>query len=52
MVVHPRQGVPGGIPVPEIDPSIFKAALDHVRDGVFLVDTNRRILFWNQVRIA
>ncbi|MGB7847789.1 MAG: sensor domain-containing diguanylate cyclase [Candidatus Acidiferrum sp.] len=30
------------------DPSIYKALLDHVSDGVYIIDLNRRIVYWNE----
>jgi diguanylate cyclase (GGDEF)-like protein/PAS domain S-box-containing protein len=32
----------------QIDARIYKTVLDRINDGVFLVDPNRRIVFWNQ----
>lgn len=32
----------------ELDASLYKHLLDHVYDGVYFVDTNRRILYWNK----
>jgi diguanylate cyclase (GGDEF)-like protein/PAS domain S-box-containing protein len=34
--------------VTPIDPSVYKALLDHVNDGVYVVDLDRRILYWNE----
>jgi diguanylate cyclase (GGDEF)-like protein/PAS domain S-box-containing protein len=34
--------------VTPIDPRIYKALLDHVNDGVYIVDLDRRILYWNE----
>jgi diguanylate cyclase (GGDEF)-like protein/PAS domain S-box-containing protein len=31
-----------------IDPSIYKALLDQVSDGVYIVDADRRIVYWNE----
>jgi diguanylate cyclase (GGDEF)-like protein/PAS domain S-box-containing protein len=31
-----------------IDPSVYKALLDQVTDGVYIVDTDRRIVYWNE----
>ncbi len=31
-----------------INPSVFKTLLDHVNDGVYIVDLDRRILYWNE----
>jgi PAS domain S-box-containing protein len=31
-----------------IDPSIYKALLDQVTDAVYIVDTDRRIVYWNE----
>ena len=31
-----------------IDPSIYKALLDQVSDGVYIVDAERRIVYWNE----
>jgi diguanylate cyclase (GGDEF)-like protein/PAS domain S-box-containing protein len=31
-----------------IDPSIYKTLLDQVNDGVYIVDTERRIVYWNE----
>jgi diguanylate cyclase (GGDEF)-like protein/PAS domain S-box-containing protein len=33
--------------VTPIDPNTYKLLLDHVRDGVYIVDLDRRILYWN-----
>ena len=30
------------------DPGFYKQLLDHMSDGVYFVDCNRRILYWNQ----
>ena len=30
------------------DPGFYKALLDHVSDGVYFVDLDRRILYWNE----
>jgi diguanylate cyclase (GGDEF)-like protein/PAS domain S-box-containing protein len=30
------------------DPNIYKVLLDHVSEGVYIVDLNRRILYWNE----
>jgi diguanylate cyclase (GGDEF)-like protein/PAS domain S-box-containing protein len=30
------------------DPNIYRTLLDHVSDGVYIVDLNRRILYWNE----
>lgn len=32
----------------KLDPSFYKHLLDHVYDGVYFVDTDRRILYWNR----
>lgn len=32
----------------QFDPSLYKQLLDHVHDGVYFVDTNRQILYWNK----
>ena len=34
--------------VTPIDPNVYKALLDHVSDGVYIVDLSRRILYWNE----
>ncbi|HXR33492.1 MAG TPA: diguanylate cyclase [Verrucomicrobiae bacterium] len=34
--------------VTPIDPRVYKALLDHVSDGVYIVDLDRRILYWNE----
>lgn len=34
--------------VTPIDPSVYKALLDQVSDGVYIVDLSRRILYWNE----
>ncbi len=34
--------------VTPIDPNTYKALLDHVSDGVYIVDLDRRILYWNE----
>jgi len=34
--------------VTPIDPRVYKALLDHVNDGVYIVDLDRRILYWNE----
>ncbi len=31
-----------------VDPSVYKALLDQVSDGVYIVDLSRRILYWNE----
>lgn len=31
----------------QLNPSLYKQLLDHVHDGVYFVDTNREILYWN-----
>jgi len=30
------------------DPAFYKGLLDHISDGVYFVDQDRRILFWNE----
>jgi hypothetical protein len=35
-----------------IDPNTYKAVLDQVTDGVYIVDTDRRIVYWNDGRRA
>jgi len=30
------------------DPTFYKELLDHMSDGVYFVDNDRRILYWNQ----
>lgn len=30
------------------DPAFYKGLLDHMSDGVYFVDQNRRILYWNE----
>lgn len=32
----------------QFDPSLYKQLLDHVHDGVYFVDINRQILYWNK----
>jgi diguanylate cyclase (GGDEF)-like protein/PAS domain S-box-containing protein len=34
--------------VTPIDPNTYKLLLDHVSDGVYIVDLDRRILYWNE----
>ncbi|MFI5096504.1 MAG: diguanylate cyclase domain-containing protein [Candidatus Acidiferrales bacterium] len=34
--------------VTPIDPRTYKTLLDHVNDGVYIVDLSRRILYWNE----
>lgn len=38
-------GTDSGLP---LDPNFHKTLLDRVSDGVYFVDTERRILFWNE----
>lgn len=30
-----------------LDPAFYKQILDHIHDGVYFVDTDRKILYWN-----
>ena len=39
--------IPGKPGVPR-DPNFYKELLDHMSDGVYFVDRNRRILYWNE----
>ena len=45
-----RKPGPGNIGVYEVpsDPSFYKELLDHMSDGVYFVDRDRRILYWNE----
>ncbi|MGB8260195.1 MAG: sensor domain-containing diguanylate cyclase [Terracidiphilus sp.] len=40
-------GEPGN-PVEALDPAFYKSLLDHMSDGVYFVDRERRILYWNE----
>jgi diguanylate cyclase (GGDEF)-like protein/PAS domain S-box-containing protein len=35
-------------PVTPNDPAFYKGVLDHISDGVYFVDRERRILYWNE----
>ncbi|MGB9406064.1 MAG: PAS domain-containing protein [Terracidiphilus sp.] len=35
-------------PLVPTDPSFYKELLDHIGDGVYFVDRERRILYWNE----
>ncbi len=35
-------------PLPPSDPGFYKELLDHMSDGVYFVDRERRILYWNE----
>jgi diguanylate cyclase (GGDEF)-like protein/PAS domain S-box-containing protein len=35
-------------PVTPVDPGFYKELLDHMSDGVYFVDRDRRILYWNE----
>ena len=36
------------LPSSEVSPNFYKDCLDRFRDGVYFVDTTRRITYWNQ----
>ena len=36
------------IAMPESDSKFYKELLDHMSDGVYFVDRDRRILYWNE----
>jgi diguanylate cyclase (GGDEF)-like protein/PAS domain S-box-containing protein len=46
-VRKPSPGNTGFCGVPS-DPSFYKELLDHMSDGVYFVDRDRRILYWNE----
>jgi len=46
-VRKPSPGNAGVCDVPS-DPSFYKELLDHMSDGVYFVDRDRRILYWNE----
>ncbi len=33
---------------PLCEPDFYKNLLDHISDGVYFVDRDRRILYWNE----
>ena len=35
-------------PITPSDPGFYKEILDHMSDGVYFVDRDRRILYWNE----
>src|SRR5450631_1224639 len=37
-----------GFDLSTADPNFFKGLLDHMADGVYFVDKDRRILYWNE----
>jgi diguanylate cyclase (GGDEF)-like protein/PAS domain S-box-containing protein len=42
---YPGKIIPRDVPS---DPNFYKELLDHMSDGVYFVDRERRILFWNE----
>jgi diguanylate cyclase (GGDEF)-like protein/PAS domain S-box-containing protein len=36
------------VPAVPIDPAFYKELLDHMSDGVYFVDRERRVLYWNE----
>lgn len=36
------------VPAVPIDPAFYKELLDHMSDGVYFVDRDRRVLYWNE----
>lgn len=35
-------------PLTQYEPGFYKELLDHLSDGVYFVDRERRILYWNE----